>query len=142
MNITDQALEAVIRARGANVGPRITPADIEAQISAEFYLNGYDFANSEKAERIRHDDNRADVHMRHITICILITKNGTKLVGANEGPVSPENFDPELGRQYARQKAIDQLWPMLGYELRTKLAQAAPLVLPVIDQATLNTKEN
>ena len=62
--------------------------------------------------------------MEHITICILITRNGTKVVGVNEGPVSPENFDAELGRKYARQKAIDQLWPMLGYELRTKLASS------------------
>lgn len=61
-----------------------------------------------------------------VTFCVLVLRNGTKVVGINEGPVSSANFNPELGRQFARQKAIDQIWPMLGYELRTKLAQVQP----------------
>ncbi len=35
--------------------------------------------------------------------------------------MSAANFDAELGRKLARQKAIDQIWPLMGYELRTKL---------------------
>lgn len=140
MNTTDQNIEAEIRAKGANVAPRVKPEDIEAQIDSEHYFTaaegiaGYCFRNIKAVH--------SPSSLNLVTICVLITKNGTKLVGANEGPVSPENFNPELGRKYARQKAIDQLWPMLGYELRSKLAQAAPLTLPVIDQATLNPKEN
>jgi hypothetical protein len=40
------------------------------------------------------------------------------------GVASPENFNAEIGRKVARQKAIDQIWPLMGYELRTKLAKA------------------
>ncbi|WP_019573451.1 Gp49 family protein [Curvibacter lanceolatus] len=140
MNTTDQNIEAEIRAKGANVAPRITPADIEAQISAEFYLNGYDFADSPKAGHIRHNDNRADEHMRLLTMCVLVLNNGYTVVG-HSACVSAENFDVEIGVKVARANAVEKIWPLMGYELRSKLAQAAPLTLPVIDQATLNTKE-
>ena len=43
------------------------------------------------------------------------------VLGINYGPVSPENFNAEQGRQEARANAIEQVWPLLGYELRTKL---------------------
>jgi len=61
-------------------------------------------------------------NLDHITICVLILRNGTKIVGVNEGPVSRANFDAELGRKLARDKAVDQIWPFLGYVLRNKLA--------------------
>ena len=35
---------------------------------------------------------------------------------------SPENFDAEIGRKIARKNAIEKIWPLVGYELRTKLA--------------------
>ena len=35
---------------------------------------------------------------------------------------SPENFDAEVGRKIARQNAVSRIWPLMGYELRTKLA--------------------
>lgn len=37
---------------------------------------------------------------------------------------SPENFDADLGRKIARKNAIDKVWPLMGYELRSKLAAA------------------
>lgn len=120
MTTSDQNIEAEIQAKGADVAPRVKPEDIEAEIASEHYFTAADgFFGATGAWPI---DGEPKGPLDFITICVLITKNGTKLVGANEGPVSPENFDPELGRKYARQKAIDQLWPMLGYELRTKLA--------------------
>lgn len=57
-----------------------------------------------------------------LTFCVLVLRNGTKIVGINYGPVSPENFNAEQGRQEARKHAIEQVWPLLGYELRSKLA--------------------
>ena len=32
------------------------------------------------------------------------------------------NFDAEVGRKIARQNAVSRIWPLMGYELRTKLA--------------------
>lgn len=61
-------------------------------------------------------------NLDQVTICVLILRNGTKIVGVNEGPVARENFSAETGRKYAREAAVEQIWPLLGYQLRTKLA--------------------
>ena len=37
--MNDKTIEQEIQAKGANVAPRITPADIEANISSEWYIN-------------------------------------------------------------------------------------------------------
>lgn len=102
--------------------PRITPEDIENSICSEHYFTAADGLNG---AREREGVDRLHVSpaspLAHVTICVLILNNGTKVVGVNEGPVSPDNFNAGMGREYARQKAIDQVWPLLGYELRTKL---------------------
>jgi hypothetical protein len=36
---------------------------------------------------------------------------------------APENFNELLGRDIARRNAVAQIWPLLGYELRTYLAE-------------------
>jgi hypothetical protein len=35
---------------------------------------------------------------------------------------SPENFNADLGRKFAYEDAVRQLWPLMGYALRDKLA--------------------
>jgi hypothetical protein len=124
MRTTDETIEQEIQAKGLTA-TRVTPADIEANIASEHYFTAADGVVGATAALTGHALGGVtyEVPPLHlVTICVLITRNGTKLVGANEGPVSPENFDADMGRRLARQKAIDQLWPMLGYELRTKLA--------------------
>lgn len=115
---TDAQIKQEIQAKGLTA-PRITPDDIKAAIASEHYFTAADGI-------LNNDDLPLDyefpLSLYQVTICVLITHNGIKLVGVNEGPVSPENFDPEMGRQMARKKAVDQLWPMLGYELRTRIA--------------------
>ena len=112
-----QTIEQQIQAKGLTAA-RVTPADIEAEIASEHYFTALD-----GVEGATGSWNGGDSYaLGLITICVLITRNGTKLVGVNEGPVSIQNFDADMGRRMAREKAIDQLWPMLGYELRTKLA--------------------
>jgi hypothetical protein len=101
--------------------PRITEADVEGAIASEWYINAGD--------GVVPDDFQPPVPAKHplrqVTICVLVLRNGYKLVGVNEGPVSADNFDAEIGRKYARQKAVDQVWPLMGYELRSKLARNA-----------------
>lgn len=117
MSTTDESIEQEIQAKGLTA-PRVTPADIEANIASEHYFTALD-----GVEGATGSCNGSDSYaLGLITICVLITRNGVRLVGVNEGPVSIQNFDADMGRRMARQKAIDQLWPMLGYELRTKLA--------------------
>lgn len=35
-----------------------------------------------------------------------------------------EHSSALLGRKIARQHAVDKMWPLLGYELRSRLSQA------------------
>lgn len=104
--------------QNTQLAPRVTPADIEANIVSEFYFSAADGVLGESDMGTRP---APWTNLDLITICVLITKNGTKLVGINEGPVSRQNFDAQIGRSMARAKAVDQIWPLMGYELRTKL---------------------
>lgn len=114
--------EAAIRAAGADTGPRITVAQVEAEILSECYFTAADAMGAlGQALTI------SGPALAMVTICVLVLHNGHRIVGVNEGPVSAENFDAELGRKYARKHAVDQLWPLLGFRLRDRLlAQAHP----------------
>ena len=59
--------------------------------------------------------------LNEITICVMILANGFKVVGVNEGPVSPKNFDADTGKRLARQKAIDKIWALEGYLLKERM---------------------
>ena len=58
-----------------------------------------------------------------VTVCELTLKNGFTVRGES-AVVFIENFDVEIGRDVARKKAVDQVWQLLGYELRSKHANA------------------
>jgi hypothetical protein len=57
-----------------------------------------------------------------LTFCVLVLKNGYTVHGSS-ACASPENFNAELGRKIARENAVEQIWPLMGYELRNKLSQ-------------------
>ena len=56
-----------------------------------------------------------------LTLCTVKMVNGFYVVGES-APASPENFNAELGRKFARENAIRQLWKLEGYALREKLS--------------------
>lgn len=58
-----------------------------------------------------------------LTLCTLKMANGFYVVGES-APASPENFSADLGKKFARENAIRQLWKLEGYALREKLARA------------------
>ena len=117
---TDQTIEAEIQTKGLTA-PRVTPEDIEANIASEHCFTAKDGLIGSLGDAYELLGLQLDTFAR-VTICTMILRNGHKIVGVNEGPVSLANFDPEMGRKLARQKAIDQIWPLMGYELRSKLA--------------------
>ena len=51
------------------------------------------------------------------TCCVLTLKNGFEVVGTS-ACVDPENFDMEVGKPYARKRAIDKVWELEGYKLQ------------------------
>ncbi len=166
--MTDQAIENEIQAKGLTA-PRITPADIEANIVAEYFftaeqavsVSGFsaamvdrflgwklpkDFAPDagisfeegalwpsgtnllhagQAKEMLEYVVGGAPVFpaLGFLTFCVLVLRNGFTVTGES-ACASPENFDAEVGRKIARQNAINKIWPLMGYELRSAIHAA------------------
>lgn len=56
------------------------------------------------------------------TICQLTLANGFSVTGES-ACVSVENFDPLLGNRYAKEKALDKVWMLRGYQLAEDIYQ-------------------
>ncbi|MBK1683428.1 Gp49 family protein [Rhodoferax fermentans] len=126
--MTDQSIEQEIQAKGKTAA-RVTPADIEAAIAAEHYFTADEgvvgkFANRLAAEGLGTypgDLPKRNQQLSLLTFCVLVLRNGFTVTGES-ACASPENFDAEIGRKIARQNAVNKIWPLMGYELRSKLA--------------------
>lgn len=80
--------------------PRVTLESMEAHIADAHYI----------------------LHDNILTLCILKMRNGFYVVGES-APASPENFNEALGRKFAYENAIRQLWKLEGYALREQLSK-------------------
>ena len=119
--MTDNQIEQEIQAKGKTAA-RVTPADIEANIANEHYFTAADGARmSPHGNHPIHNLSAGSLGL--LTFCVLVLKNGFTVTGES-ACASPENFDAELGRKIARQNAVSRIWPLMGYELRTKLADS------------------
>jgi len=122
--MSDQAIEQEIQAKGLTA-PRITPADIEANIDSEHYFTagqGATFGTTDVAGTANEGYPPSALNL--LTFCVLVLRNGFTVTGES-ACASPQNFDAEIGRKIARQNAIDKVWPLMGYELRSRLHQRA-----------------
>lgn len=121
--MSDKAIEQEIQAKGLNA-PRIRPADIEANIGSEHYFTGFDGA-AHTGEHAKYAEDwevpRTIQALNLVTFCVLVLRNGFTVTGES-ACASPENFDAEIGRRIARENAVAKVWPLMGYELRSKLA--------------------
>ena len=106
-----QNLEAAIVAAGANAAPRITPQDVEANITSESYFTAGDGVVGAAGGPGPHTyDSSLDL----LTFCVLVLRNGFTVTGES-ACASPENFNAEIGRRIARENAIDKVWQLLGF---------------------------
>ena len=127
--MNDQTIEQEIQAKGLTA-PRVTPQDIEANIVSEHYFTARDGRRGAVADgtyvgRERPQFGEADLAaLDLLTFCVLVLRNGFTVTGES-ACASPENFDAELGRKIARQNAVQKIWPLMGYELRSQLAAEA-----------------
>ena len=96
--------------------PRVTPADIEANIASENYFSAMDGVRANQPIRVGDE-----VPLSLLTFCVLVLKNGFTVTGES-ACASPENFDTELGRKIARDNAKQKIWALEGYALRDRLA--------------------
>lgn len=93
-------IEQEIQDKGLTA-PRITPADLQANIAGEAY---HRFEGTT------------------VMICLLTLRNGFSVTGES-ACASPENFNAEVGAKIARQNAEQKIWPLMGYELKERLHQ-------------------
>ena len=114
----EKDIEKEIQAKGLTA-PRVTPADVEANITSAFYFTAAE--GVEGASGHLPNSVRAGTALSLLNFCVLLLRNGFTVTGESACD-SPENFDAELGRQIARQNAVAKIWPLMGYELRSKLA--------------------
>ena len=118
-----------IEAKGLTA-PRVTPADIEAEIVSEHYFTAANGVSGALVAQLRAFDPLKSVchaplseapeapsPLSRLTFCVLVLKNGFTVTGES-ACVSPENFDAEIGRKLARQDAVNKIWPLLGFRLR------------------------
>lgn len=119
--MNDNQIEQEIQAKGLTA-PRVTPADLEANIASEHYFTAAEGASA--AGYTDHDGwASAPDALDLLTFCVLVLNNGFTVTGES-ACASPENFDPELGRKIARQNAVAKVWPLMGYELKCRLHEA------------------
>lgn len=119
--MNDNQIEKEIQAKGLTA-PRVTPADIEANIKGEYYFT----AEQAVAATVSQQDELTRLtgwngELKLLTFCVLVLKSGFTVTGES-ACASPENFNAELGRKIARQNAVDKVWPLMGYELKCRLS--------------------
>lgn len=120
---TSDSLEREIQAK-ANKAPRVTPADIEAEIASEFYFTAADGVRGELLSSLPElgVNFGGDNPLSLLTFSVLVLRNGFTITGES-ACASPENFNAEIGKRIARENAVAKIWPLLGYELRSKLSR-------------------
>lgn len=118
--MSDQAIEKEIQAKGLTA-PRVTPADLAANIMGEHYFTAFDgvYGVSQKqGDPLTVETLNQPLGL--LTFCVLVLRNGFTVTGES-ACASPENFDAELGRKIARENAINKVWPLMGYALKERL---------------------
>lgn len=99
----DKAVETLVQAKGLNA-PRITPSELQANIV--------------DTEIVKHVSKSGQV----LRWAVLTTHNGFAVAGKPSCSVSHENDDAEIGEKVAIDNAKSELWPLMGYELKSRLA--------------------
>jgi len=101
--MNDAAIEQEIQAKGLNA-PRVTLAALNENIV--------------HTEIVKHVSQSGQV----LRWAVLTTRNGFAVTGRPSASVSSANDNAEIGEKVAIDNAKQELWPLMGYALRSKLA--------------------
>ena len=103
------SLEREIQAK-TDKAPRVTPADIEAEIASVHYFTAADGQVGAVARSTIEDawDVEVAAPLELLTFCVLVLRNGFTVTGES-ACASPENFNAEIGRRIARENAVAKL---------------------------------
>ena len=99
----------------------IKPEDIEGYIATETF-----FTAGEAAQAL---DLPLGEEARLLTLCVIVLKNGFTVTGES-ACADPKKFNAEIGRTIARANALNKVWPLMGYVLRSQLAGMSGLLEP------------
>jgi len=99
----DELIEQEVRTKGLNA-PRVTLADIHAEIVS--------------TEIVKYTAPSGQV----LRWAVLTTRSGYAVTGRPSASASPENDNAELGEKIAKDNAVSELWPLMGFALKNRLA--------------------
>lgn len=102
--MNDEYIEKEIQSKGLNA-PRVKPGDLDANIV--------------HTEIVKHIAPSGQV----LRWAVLTTRNGFAVAGKPSASASSENDNAEIGEKVAIENARSELWPLMGYELRSKLSE-------------------
>lgn len=88
--------------------PKIASAEVEGEIVNEYYRNAGSAVKAPEGSPLY-----------NVTLCFLQLRNSFVIVGKSACVVAA-NFNEDIGRQLAREDAIKQVWPFLGFRLADK----------------------
>lgn len=108
--------------------PRVSLADIESAIKYRYDLNAGEVVGYHPGHTAERDGSCSSDTLKLLSICILVMKNGYTIIGKS-APASPENFNAELGKKFAYEDALRQLWPLMGFSLRDRLSEASAKII-------------
>lgn len=111
----DATIEREIQAKG-KTAPRVTPAAVAANIK--------------HVEYVTHHSHGGQI----LRWAVITTSSGFAVVGDPSVAVSPQNDDEAIGQKVAFENSKNALWPLMGYELKSRLAaQHASIPQPLHD---------
>lgn len=97
----------------------IKPEDIESYIKSVHFINaGYAVAAKEGS---------APDDLRLLTICVVVLKNGFTVTGES-ACADPAKYNQEIGEKIARANALNKVWPLMGYVLKSQLSGMTGLI--------------
>jgi hypothetical protein len=117
----EQSTEAAIQKAG-KTAPRVTPAHIDSLIIDRLFFTAYEASIGQDVSPQERPHIAMQAHGL-LTFCVLTLRNGFTVTGES-ACASPENFDPQIGRDIALKNAREKIWPLLGYHLKQRLADA------------------
>lgn len=93
---------------------RVSLAMVNASIVGENYFNA-----RQAADALGQPSGQA---LDLLTICVLTLWNGYTVVGKS-ACADPANYNEDIGRRLARTDAVNQIWALMGYELKSRMAR-------------------
>lgn len=101
--MNDEAIEQEIQTKGLTA-PRVTLAEFDANIA--------------DTEIVKHVSKSGQV----LRWAVITTQNGFSLAGKPSCSASSANDNQEIGEKIAVENTRQELWPLMGYALKEKLA--------------------